>query len=243
MSIYKNDTIVKIGNFFFKYRNKVFPLVIGVLFLIQPPYALFRANAIEGIKDGIAILLSLSGLLVRALVIGFAYIKRGGVNKQVFADKLVTEGMFTICRNPLYYGNMLIYVGIFLFYGTPLAIVVGSLLFYFIYICIIATEERYLRNKFGAEYDVYEMQTNRWIIDFTQFRTATKGMFFNFRKVIIKDYPTIFTTFLIILFIEQYKLYITTGNIEISLIIASLLCVAMMGAVRYLKKRKILTFE
>ncbi len=245
MSIYKNPTIIKIGDFFFKYRNKVFPLIIAILFIISPPPSdLFHSENLETIKDWLAIAISLSGLFVRGLVIGFAYIKRGGKNKEVYADNLVTEGMFTICRNPLYFGNMLIYSGIFLLHGAPLVVFGGIALFYFIYICIIATEEKYLRNKFGKEYDAYATKTNRWIIDFSKFRKATAGMYFNFKKVIIKDYPTIFTTLLIILVVEMYKQYVNeAGSVSPIFIVLSLVCLALMGVIRYLKKKKIITFE
>ena len=67
-----------------------------------------------------AVLIAMSGLAVRGVVIGLAYIKRGGLNKKVYAANLVTEGMFSVCRNPLYVGNMLIYTGEFLMFGNPL---------------------------------------------------------------------------------------------------------------------------
>jgi len=247
MSIYQNPTIIRIGDFFFKYRNKVFPLIIVLLFLTAPPpTTVFGEEGYEVLKDWLMFGVSVAGLVIRGMVIGFAYIKRGGKNKEVYADKLVTEGMFSTCRNPLYFGNMLIYIGIFIEHGDPLIIFTGIPLFYFIYICIIATEENYLRKKFGGQYDDYAAVTNRWVIDFSKFRTATKDMHFNFMKVIIKDYPTIFTTILIFLLIEQYENF--AGNEEHSLgyklllMISSLGCFAMMGVVRYMKKKKFITF-
>ena len=117
-------------------------------------------------------------MLLRALVIGFAYIKRGGKNRQVYADNLVTEGMYVLCRNMLYVGNMLIYFGVFLLHGAPSIIIVGTLLFYFIYICIIATEENFLRNKFGEQYENYAAVTPRWFIKIGRFKRATIDMHF-----------------------------------------------------------------
>ena len=117
MSIYQNPTIIKIGDFFFKYRNKVFPLIIFIMFVLFSPTSSFINERIENIKDIIACVISISGLVIRGIVIGYAYIKRGGRNKKVYATELVTEGMFTICRNPLYFGNMLIYGGVVLMHG------------------------------------------------------------------------------------------------------------------------------
>ena len=246
MSIYKNKTIIKIGNFFFKYRNKVFPLIIAALFLIMPPpTSLFESEGLERVKDILACLIAVSGLVIRGTVIGFAYIKRGGRNKQVYADNLVKEGMFSICRNPLYFGNMLIYSGVFLMHGALPVILPGIAIFYFIYICIIAAEEQYLRNKFGAEYDVYEATTNRWIINFTKFRTATSGMYFNYKKVILKDYPTIFTTLLILVIIEEYEDFmggeIHSTAYQFAFAGFTIFCVSTMLIISYMKKNRILT--
>ena len=235
--------IIKTGDFFFKYRDKAFPIIIVLLFLLVKPPITYNGDAkIVEIKDVIAWAISLTGLLLRALVIGFAYIKRGGKNKQVYADNLVVEGMYKICRNTLYVGNMLIYFGVFLLHGAPFVIIVGTLLFYFIYICIIATEENFLRNKFGAEYDAYANTASRWLINFSKFRVATADMHFNFMKVIIKDYPTIFTTLFILIIIQQYKYYPIEGWTPV-LITLAFLCVIMTLVIRFLKKSKIITYE
>ena len=48
----------------------------------------------ERVKDVVALLILLAGLALRATVIGYAYIQRGGLKKRVYASDLVTEGMF-----------------------------------------------------------------------------------------------------------------------------------------------------
>ncbi|WEX74843.1 hypothetical protein PYH37_000137 [Sinorhizobium numidicum] len=102
--------MIHFGNFLFRYRNLIFPLLILSLFVtVPPPGEIWASTTLERIKDVIVILFALSGLALRATVIGYAYIQRGGLKKKVYAKKLVTEGMFGICRNPLYVGNVLIY--------------------------------------------------------------------------------------------------------------------------------------
>jgi protein-S-isoprenylcysteine O-methyltransferase Ste14 len=184
--------MISIGNFLFKYRNFLFPLYILALFLLFSP----PANQINGsksaqlIQDLVAILIALSGLAVRGIVIGLAYIKRGGLNKKVYAANLVTEGMFSVCRNPLYVGNMLIYAGQFLMFGNHPCFAIGVLSFWFIYECIIAAEENYLRNKFGPAYDEYCRDVPRWMPKLSKLGEATTGMKFDWKKVIFKDYST-----------------------------------------------------
>jgi protein-S-isoprenylcysteine O-methyltransferase Ste14 len=226
--------MIDIGNFLFKYRNKLFPLIVVAIFAIESP----RMSALGSI---IAVAIALSGLIIRGLVIGYAYIKRGGVNKKVYAENLVTEGLFGVCRNPLYVGNMLIYAGVFLLHGSPLVAIIGIGLFLFIYQCIIYAEEAYLENKFGEGYKNYCSEVPRWIPNLTNYKSSTEGMSFDFGKALKKDYSTIATTLGMLALTQIYK-YISmpdselyTGNIEL-LVALMVLTAILAGTVRYFKK-------
>jgi protein-S-isoprenylcysteine O-methyltransferase Ste14 len=199
---------VRLGDFFFKYRNAVFPAVLVVLFVgFPPPDRYFGRESLEEWKDALAVALVVAGLAFRAAVIGFAYIKRGGVNKRVYADNLVTEGFFGICRNPLYVGNMLIYAGIFLMHGDPYVFVLGTTSYYLIYESIIAAEEFFLRAKFGPGYAAYCRDVPRWIPRFSRLREATEGMTFNVKRVLMKDYTTVANAVMALLLLEVLEQY------------------------------------
>jgi protein-S-isoprenylcysteine O-methyltransferase Ste14 len=106
--------MIAIGNFFFKYRNLLFPVIILlVIFIPSPP--VFTEKVFGPtyywipVIAGIAI--ALFGQLIRAVTIGLKYMVRGGKNKEVYAEDLVTEGIFNHCRNPLYVGNILMLMG------------------------------------------------------------------------------------------------------------------------------------
>lgn len=241
------QTAIRIGNFFFRWRNRVFPILVLALFALATPVPGFLGlDTPPGTKDLIAVLIGFSGLFVRGMVIGYAYIKRGGLNKQVYADKLVTEGLFTLCRNPLYLGNMLICISVFLMHGNPVIAVVGILLYYGIYYCIIAAEENFLRTKFGEDYEAYCRTTPRWIPVLSRFRTATEGMEFNFRRVILKDYTTIAVTTIALLLTKIYEIGASSEALDTSPALAWLGCgigvmVVWVIVVRTLKKSRLLT--
>jgi hypothetical protein len=150
-----------------------------------------------------------AGLAIRAFVIGFAYIKRGGMNKQVYADTLVVSGIFGLCRNPLYVGNLLVYIGVFLMHGAPLVVAIGIATFVIFYLAIVAAEEFFLRQKFGAEYEDYCARVPRWIPSLNnlgeRFRTATEGMSYNFKRVMLKDYSTMINAAISLLFMAYYE--------------------------------------
>ncbi len=239
--------MISIGNFFFHYRNRAFPLILIALYLIAPPPArIFGSDQLEGAKDFIALLIAFSGLALRGLVIGFAYIKRGGLNKKVYAENLVTSGLFGVCRNPLYVGNMLIYLGVFLLHGNPIVMGLGIALFYFIYWCIVFAEEAYLLNKFQDAYLAYCRDVPRFIPKFSLYRSATEGMVFNFRRALIKDYSTIATTLVTLTVTEAYE-YLALADrwiyVDYIAFLGGVLLATGLAAltVRILKKRKWLT--
>ncbi len=235
--------MIRLGNFFFRTRNYVFPLLIIALFAIAPPpVQLFGSELLENASNLVAVLLALSGLALRSLVIGFVYIKRGGLNKQVYAEALVTSGIFALSRNPLYVGNLLIYAGVFLLHGNWMVIALGYGLFLLIYRAIVAAEEAYLRGKFGEAYDRYCMDVPRWWPQWSKFSVATDGMRFDARKAFFKDYSTMTTTLITLLIVQCYH-YVSVYNETPHPFALFILVMAMVGCgigaltIRIYKKR------
>lgn len=236
--------MVAIGNFLFKYRNGLFPLLILALFaLARPPATAFGSEPGEDLKDLAAVAIVALGLVIRASVIGFAYIKRGGKAKRVYAENLVTGGMFGVTRNPLYVGNMLVYSGVFLMHGHPAVVALGILAFAFCYQCIVLAEEAYLADKFGAGYAAYRAEVPRWTLRLSRFRESTEAMSFNLPKVILNDYTTIANAVMMLSAAEIYE-QVANGEATrasltplIAVIVASVLVVAAIAAY---KKRAVI---
>lgn len=78
---------------------------------------------------------------------------------------LVTEGPFAYTRNPIYTGNLMIYLGVGLMSNGlfPWLIVAGMVWFSVQYALIISYEERFLMSRFGREYEGYCSRVNRFI--------------------------------------------------------------------------------
>jgi protein-S-isoprenylcysteine O-methyltransferase Ste14 len=242
----EKNRLIRIGDFFFRYRNIAFPLVLLSLFVACPPVAhSLGSEHVEEWKDAAAIVIVLLGLVLRAAVIGYAYIKRGGLNKQVYADTLVTEGFFAVCRNPLYVGNLIVYFGVLLMHGAPIIMVLGMAFFLFVYRAIVAAEEHFLRDKFGAQYDAYCAEVPRWGFRLSRLKPAIQGMQFSFRRVLAKDYSTIANaavTLAIIELMEELWFYPGLGHeIAYALLLGIILvtCALAIGG-RMLKKRGVL---
>ncbi|CAN5176946.1 hypothetical protein BH11PSE2_BH11PSE2_11880 [soil metagenome] len=202
----KPDLMVRIGNFLFRTRNGLFPLFILAVFLITPPpLTLFGTETSPTLKHGLAIGLLALGLIIRGVVIGFAYIKRGGLKKKVYAENLVTDGMFGVVRNPLYVGNVLVYLGVFVMHGAIIVVAIGVIATLFAYECIIRAEEAYLRDKFGDGYDAYCADVPRWMPKLSRFRESTEGMRFNLLKVILNDYTTVANAVMMLALAQLYE--------------------------------------
>lgn len=74
---------------------------------------------------------------------------------------LVTEGPYSLCRNPLYFGNLLLTLSIAFFMGSlifALGLLIASLVFA---LATITSEERRLRERMPVEYDHYFKSTPR----------------------------------------------------------------------------------
>ncbi len=184
----RQSILVRYGNFLFRARDVVFPIVLfSILALFRPEYPL-ASSAYDAWLDVVGIVLASLGQLLRAAVVGYAYIVRGGRNKRFYADNLVTEGFFAHARNPLYLGNLLILLGLFVIWNSTWVYLIGVPFFLLGYVAIVAAEEKFLREKFGAEYEEYCARVNRWIPDLRGISTTIGGMRFNWRRVILKEY-------------------------------------------------------
>ena len=204
--------LVRLGRLVFRYRNSVAPVIfIAVLLVCTPRYFLGDATA-DRWMDLVGALVVLLGLGVRAITIGYEYIVRGGRNRQVYADKLVQGGIYGLTRNPMYVGNGLIAIGCALIVNAWLFYLVALPLTFLLYASIIAAEEAFLRGKFGAEFDEYCARVHRILPRLTGFRQATEGMHFNWRRVLVKDYTTIFHSIAAVLVLSFWDDYRIMGD-------------------------------
>jgi protein-S-isoprenylcysteine O-methyltransferase Ste14 len=143
--------VIGYGNWLFRYREMVFPIVVIVLFAGFPQVVPWGDHYLDLWMDLLGLLVAGLGQAVRVAVVGLTSIKRAGMNKQIYADRLVTDGIFAHVRNPLYLGNLLILIGLFIIHNNPFVYVLGSLFFLSVYCSLVAAEEAFLLQKFGAD--------------------------------------------------------------------------------------------
>ena len=245
MGLMRNASLIAAGNFFFRYRNMLFPVFVVVTVLFCTPRFAFGDRTLDLWVDVAGAAIALTGQGLRMLTIGFEYIVRGGRQGKVYAEDLVQGGVFAHSRNPLYLGNLLIIVGLAVMVHSLPLYLVGIPFFIFVYAGIIAAEEKFLREKFGAEYEAYCARVNRVWPNWKGFRRSIAGICFNWRRIAIREYGTIFGLALAIIGIRAVTLFQVLGK-EAESDILSLLwwlvpVLTTYVCVRYLKKSGRLT--
>lgn len=145
--------IKTIGQFLFKNRSYT-PLPF--VFLI----VLFATPTLTSILTGIVFVIL--GEAIRIWAVSFAG-SETRTTGSVGGSQLVTQGPYSITRNPLYVGNVIIYTGVGIMSNSifPYLQILGFIYFIFQYYTIIISEEDYLRQTFTEKFNVYTNSVGR----------------------------------------------------------------------------------
>ena len=79
---------------------------------------------------------------------------------------MITTGVYSIVRNPVYSAFTIIFTGLLLFTANYVLLILPFVFWAFLTILMQNTEEKWLKNEFGKEYEVYLKKVNRvlpWI--------------------------------------------------------------------------------
>ena len=79
------------------------------------------------------------------------------------AHSLQTTGIYTISRNPMYVGLLLLYLGLSFLMGNWWNLILLPVLVFSIQEYIIKREESYLTRRFGEKYVDYTVKVRRWL--------------------------------------------------------------------------------
>ena len=85
------------------------------------------------------------------------------INRKVKENKLITTGVYSIVRNPVYSAFLFIFTAILLFTSNCILLILPFVFWAFLTILMKNTEEKWLKNEFGKEYEEYLKEVNRVI--------------------------------------------------------------------------------
>ena len=76
---------------------------------------------------------------------------------------MITEGMYSKSRNPMYIGMFIFLSGIAMCFGNLFSLLTPLGFMMIIRLVFIPKEEKLLENKFGEKYLVYKQKVRRWL--------------------------------------------------------------------------------
>lgn len=148
----------RLGGWLFKYRTSI-PLPIVAALLLIPAKPL--PPALSTSLGWLGVLLVMGGELLRLWAVHHI-----GAISRTRSDRLgplVDTGPFSLLRNPLYVGNMMLWLGFAvsarLFWLAPLVAILLALEYH----AIVRWEERLLESRLGAAYRAYAERVPRWV--------------------------------------------------------------------------------
>lgn len=147
---------------------KIPPPAIAVLVAVVM-WAVSRVTPLlqvpTGIRISLAVTVALAGIVFAAAgVISFRRAKTTlDPTKPQLTSSLVTSGIYTVTRNPMYAGLLLVLIALAIFLSSAWALLGPAAYFVYIGRFQIAPEERALTAQFGAEYTTYLSKVRRWL--------------------------------------------------------------------------------
>lgn len=198
------EDVEKQGNWLFQWRSYLPILIIPVLLIALRNSEIlenFFGGAVNNFWEFISICIAFSGFGVRCLVAGHVPRGTSGRNaRKQTADTLNTTGMYSITRNPLYLGNLLIIIGVTIFiqvWWFALVVLIG---FWIYYERIIFAEEEFLRKKFGNLFLEWAIKTPAF---FPRFKNWKKpSLPFSFKTVLRREFSTFFAIVAVFTFLD-----------------------------------------
>ncbi|KAG4086051.1 hypothetical protein H8356DRAFT_963338 [Neocallimastix lanati (nom. inval.)] len=110
--------------------------------------------------------LFLTGLImiIGSLWMWLVAVKKDKLFQEIESNHLVTTGIFSYVRNPIYSSVMIFCTGLLIIAGNwYLIIVLPSIFWLFMTVLMINTEEKWLKERYGQKYEDYCKQVNRCI--------------------------------------------------------------------------------
>ncbi len=177
------SALVRHGDFWFRHRGALLP--ISVLLLLVPSPTLAPDPLPVGLLGlGVALV----GQLIRCTTIGLVYIIRGGKDHKVHAETLVTQGIYNHVRNPMYLGNFFLIAGFALASNRWVFLVAGTAIAVYVHRAIVAAEERFLRSRFGSQYDDYCARVPRFLPRLAGLGATLRSHHFDGKRVLAQEY-------------------------------------------------------
>ncbi len=199
---------IRVGAWLFRHRSLTpLPLIVLSLLLFRPPD--LGGWNLPLLFAGLGI--ALAGEAVRVVAVGHAASGTSGRESYLRADDLNTTGLYSLVRNPLYLGNLLIYAGLLAAWGHPLALLLVLAALSLQYALVVRAEESYLIARHGPVYEGYCWRVPRWLPK--RRGGCPPARPFDLKRVVLKENDSLFNLLAMFLLIVAWKGYLRSGRV------------------------------
>lgn len=114
---------------------------------------------------GASVIMLIAGicLIICGIYLWYAAVIRGKIDDGILNNHLVTDGIYAKVRNPIYSAFLFACTGALLIYGNILLLFLPFFYWGFLTVLMKGTEEKWLRELYGEEYEEYCRCVNRCI--------------------------------------------------------------------------------
>jgi protein-S-isoprenylcysteine O-methyltransferase Ste14 len=135
-------------------EGHLIPLTLGIILQVLFPKGLLNS---QWISYSIGVFLLLAG----ALLAGWSVYAVRGIDVES-PDRVITTGPYAFSRNPMYVAWSLIYLAVVFLANSIWLLMLFPLVLIYTHFFVIASEERQLAGKFGAQYLEYKSRVRRY---------------------------------------------------------------------------------
>ena len=197
------DKMIQMGHFSFKYRGQI-PLIIFILaipIINSSNQMIIMSEKSLLIIKSIGVFVSFIGLLIRYFTVGTTPLNTSGKNRNhQIADELNTRGIYSMMRNPLYFANYIIWIGLGIYSTSYIFLIIQSLFFYIHYQKIILVEEKFLEKKYGEIYISYMQKTPIFLPNILLYKKNNFN--FSIQSILKEEYSATLSTILSFIYID-----------------------------------------
>lgn len=224
---------LRLGKFLFRFRS------FTPLPLILLTFIFFKPVSPSWLWTAVGLAAAFLGEGIRVHCVGYAGSGTSGRESYLKADSLNTSGLYSLTRNPLYWGNGLIFAGLLIVYAQPTALALFIVFLFLQYHFIVLAEESFLREQYGSAYEEYCRRVSRWLPLSRPY--APPGRPFDIKKVVFKENDSCFNLLLTALLILAWKESFFSGRVRQPLFFvgAALLLILVYIWIKILKKKSV----
>lgn len=132
--------------------------VLGIVLSSRNMLPLIRQKGVS-----VVMLICGIGLVGYGIYLWYAAVIKDKIDDGIMNNRLVTTGVYAQVRNPIYSAFLIACTGILLIYGNILLLFLPFLYWGFLTVLMRSSEEKWLRELYGKEYEEYCRRVNRCI--------------------------------------------------------------------------------